>query len=88
VSGLKQRSVSTDGEDQINLAVAKIRQFPEEILSRWQRFNPFPPDALAVEKSFQLTGGPPRVGFGSINDNDDFADFHVALRVLGAMRNP
>jgi hypothetical protein len=62
VSGLKQRSVSTDGEDQINLAVAKIRQFPEEILSRWQRFNPFLPDALAVEKSFQLTGGPPRVG--------------------------
>src|SRR5947207_15489120 len=68
VGGLKQRSIPANGDDQINLAIAKIRQLSEDDLSRGQGINPFLPDALAVEKSPQGTGGLSRVRFGSIDD--------------------
>src|SRR6266540_463405 len=81
VGGLKQCSVPADGDDQIDLAIAKVRQLSEEVLSRRQGFNPFLPNPLAVEKSLQRTGRLPRVRFDSIDDDNHLADFHVALRV-------
>src|SRR6266542_5130889 len=83
VGGLKQCSIPANGDDQINLAIAKIRQLSKKILSRGQRFNPFLPNALAVEKSLQRSGGLARVRFGPIDDDNHLADFHVAQRVSG-----
>src|SRR5579862_7589521 len=73
--GLEQSAVTAAGNYEVGLKIAQIGQTPVEMALWRQSIRPLSLNALVVENSLERHGDLLCVVFGSIDDNDNFADF-------------
>ena len=77
MGGLQQRAIAPASNDQVGMTVPQIAQLSIDIFLRRDGADPLLPDAFLPQHGFENLRGLAGMGFAFIEDDNDFADFHV-----------